>query len=131
MGVLHVGQPLVASLQGPALLAERMRLPGTGGESRSDVATFIGIKGCGLAWIVLMFAAARCCSVPLVAFSRSRLLASVERKCQATKWASFTLWLLQFRVLRLGLFKDGDVRVSVFPESEEALIRCFCFGRVA
>jgi hypothetical protein len=37
----------------PALLAERMRMPGTGGESRSDLAILIGIKVCGLAWIVV------------------------------------------------------------------------------
>jgi len=37
----------------PALLAERMRLPGTGGESRADMAILIGIKVCGLAWIVV------------------------------------------------------------------------------
>ncbi len=37
----------------PALLAERMRMPGSGGESRSDLAIFIGIKVCGLAWIVV------------------------------------------------------------------------------
>ncbi len=37
----------------PALLAERMRMPGSGGESRSDVAILVGIKVCGLAWIVV------------------------------------------------------------------------------
>jgi len=37
----------------PALLAERMRMPGTGGESRSDVAILIGIKLCFLALIVV------------------------------------------------------------------------------
>jgi len=37
----------------PALLAERMRLPGTGGESRADMAILIGIKVGFLAWIVL------------------------------------------------------------------------------
>jgi protein-S-isoprenylcysteine O-methyltransferase Ste14 len=37
----------------PALLAERFRLPGSGGESRSDLAIFIGIKVCGLALIVV------------------------------------------------------------------------------
>jgi len=37
----------------PALLAERMRLPGTGGESRSDVAILFGIKVCFLASIVV------------------------------------------------------------------------------
>jgi len=37
----------------PALLAERMRMPGTGGESRSDLAILIGIKVCGLAWIIV------------------------------------------------------------------------------
>jgi len=37
----------------PALLAERFRMPGTGGESRSDLAIFIGIKVCGLALIVV------------------------------------------------------------------------------
>ena len=37
----------------PALLAERMRMPGSGGESRSDVAILIGIKVCFLALVVL------------------------------------------------------------------------------
>ena len=37
----------------PALLVERMRLPGTGGESRADMAILIGIKVGFLAWIVL------------------------------------------------------------------------------
>jgi protein-S-isoprenylcysteine O-methyltransferase Ste14 len=37
----------------PALLAERMRLPGTAGESRADMAILLGIKVGFLAWIVL------------------------------------------------------------------------------
>src|SRR5271165_6501413 len=37
----------------PALLAERFRLPGTGGESRSDLAILIGISVFGYAWMVL------------------------------------------------------------------------------
>ena len=37
----------------PALLAERMRMPGTGGESRADVAILIGIKVCFLALIIV------------------------------------------------------------------------------
>ena len=37
----------------PALLAERMRMPGSGGESRSDLAILIGIKVCFLASIVV------------------------------------------------------------------------------
>jgi protein-S-isoprenylcysteine O-methyltransferase Ste14 len=37
----------------PALLAERFRMPGSGGESRSDLAILIGIKLCGLALIVV------------------------------------------------------------------------------
>jgi protein-S-isoprenylcysteine O-methyltransferase Ste14 len=37
----------------PGLLKERMRLPGTGGESRSDVAILIGIKLCFVALIVV------------------------------------------------------------------------------
>ena len=36
----------------PALLAERFRTPGSGGESHSDLAIFIGIKVCGLAFIM-------------------------------------------------------------------------------
>ena len=39
--------------------------------------------------------------------------------------------LLQFRVLRLGLFQDGDVRIGVFPEGEEVLIGRLGFGAVA
>ncbi len=37
----------------PALLAERMRMPGSGGESRSDVAILIGIKVCFLALVIV------------------------------------------------------------------------------
>jgi protein-S-isoprenylcysteine O-methyltransferase Ste14 len=37
----------------PALLAERMRMPGSGGESRSDMAILIGIKVCFLSSIVV------------------------------------------------------------------------------
>jgi len=37
----------------PALLSERFRMPGTGGESRSDVAILIGIKVCFIALIVV------------------------------------------------------------------------------
>ena len=37
----------------PALLSERFRMPGTGGESRSDVAILIGIKLCFIALIVV------------------------------------------------------------------------------
>ena len=37
----------------PALLAERLRMPGSGGESRADVAILLGIKVGFLAWIVL------------------------------------------------------------------------------
>jgi protein-S-isoprenylcysteine O-methyltransferase Ste14 len=37
----------------PALLTERMRMPGSGGESRSDLAILIGLKVCFLALIVV------------------------------------------------------------------------------
>jgi protein-S-isoprenylcysteine O-methyltransferase Ste14 len=37
----------------PALLAERMRMPGSGGESRADMAILVGIKVCFLASIVV------------------------------------------------------------------------------
>ncbi len=37
----------------PALLAERMRMPGSGGESRADVAILLGIKLCFLALLVV------------------------------------------------------------------------------
>jgi protein-S-isoprenylcysteine O-methyltransferase Ste14 len=37
----------------PALLAERFRRPGTGGESRSDLAILVGIKVACIAWVVL------------------------------------------------------------------------------
>ena len=37
----------------PALLAERMRLPGTGGESRADLVILLGIKVGFLAWLFL------------------------------------------------------------------------------
>jgi len=37
----------------PALLVERTRLPGTGGESRTDLAILLAIKVAFLAWIVL------------------------------------------------------------------------------
>src|SRR5882762_6335393 len=31
-------------------------------------------------------------------------------------------WLLQSCVFRSGLFQDGDIRVGIFPESEEILV---------
>ncbi len=37
----------------PALLAERMRMPGSGGEARSDVAILIAVKLCSMAWMVV------------------------------------------------------------------------------
>jgi protein-S-isoprenylcysteine O-methyltransferase Ste14 len=37
----------------PTLFAERLRMPGSGGESRSDLAILIGIKVCFLAFIVV------------------------------------------------------------------------------
>jgi len=37
----------------PALLAERFRMPGSGGESRADMAILIGIKLCFLASILV------------------------------------------------------------------------------
>ncbi len=37
----------------PALLAERMRMPGSGGESRADMAILIGVKVGVIAWVVL------------------------------------------------------------------------------
>ena len=37
----------------PALLAERMRMPGSGGESRADMAILIAIKLGFIAWIIL------------------------------------------------------------------------------
>ncbi len=41
------------SLRDPALLAERLRLPGSGGEPRADTAILIAIKLGFVAWIVL------------------------------------------------------------------------------
>ncbi|MGA2569514.1 MAG: isoprenylcysteine carboxylmethyltransferase family protein [Terracidiphilus sp.] len=40
-------------LRDPALLAERIRRPGTGGQSRSDLAILLGIKVGTIAWLVL------------------------------------------------------------------------------
>jgi protein-S-isoprenylcysteine O-methyltransferase Ste14 len=37
----------------PALLAERFRRPGTGGESREDLVILIGVKVAAIAWIIL------------------------------------------------------------------------------
>jgi hypothetical protein len=37
----------------PALLAERFRTPGSGGQSRADLAIFIGMKVCFLAFVVV------------------------------------------------------------------------------
>jgi hypothetical protein len=39
--------------------------------------------------------------------------------------------LLQLLVLGLGLLKDGNLGVGVFPESEEIMICRFGFGGVA
>jgi len=41
------------------------------------------------------------------------------------------LQLIQLCVVRLGLLQDGDIRVSVFPQGEEVLIRGAGFRRVA
>src|SRR6266496_1057707 len=38
--------------------------------------------------------------------------------------------LLQLRILRLGLLQDGNVRVGIFPEGEEVLIRSAGFRGV-
>src|SRR5438046_195816 len=35
------------------------------------------------------------------------------------------------RVLGLGLFKDRDAGVGVFPEGEEILVGSFCFGPIS
>jgi hypothetical protein len=43
----------------------------------------------------------------------------------------FALLLLQFCVLRLGFFQDGDVGVGVLPEGEEVLIGSAGFRFVA
>ena len=50
---LRFRHSLVASLPRPRAVAQRFRMPGTGGESRADVAILIGIKVCFLALIVL------------------------------------------------------------------------------
>src|SRR3981189_2829870 len=40
----------------------------------------------------------------------------------ANRVRAIALSLLQLRVLRLGLFQDGDVGVGVFPDGEEVLV---------
>jgi protein-S-isoprenylcysteine O-methyltransferase Ste14 len=37
----------------PALYAERFRMPGSGGESRSDLAIVLALKACWIAWLVV------------------------------------------------------------------------------
>jgi protein-S-isoprenylcysteine O-methyltransferase Ste14 len=37
----------------PALYAERFRMPGSGGESRSDLAIVLALKACFIAWLVV------------------------------------------------------------------------------
>src|ERR1035437_5833292 len=39
--------------------------------------------------------------------------------------------LLQLRILQLGLFKDGDVRVRVFPELKKLQVGVACLGLVS
>ena len=39
--------------------------------------------------------------------------------------------LLQLRVLRLGFFQNGDVRVGVLPEGEKVLVDAFRFGAIS
>lgn len=53
LAILIGGGALWLYFKDPALLAERMRMPGTGGESRSDLAILIGIKVAFVAWMVL------------------------------------------------------------------------------
>jgi hypothetical protein len=55
---------------------------------------------------------------------------------QVRVWPQFALEayaprLLQLRVLRLRLLKDGDVGVGIFPNREEILIRCLGLNAVA
>jgi tyrosine-protein phosphatase YwqE len=52
VGILHGRHFLWLRYRDPALLAERMRMPGSGGESRSDMAILLGIKVCFLASLV-------------------------------------------------------------------------------
>jgi protein-S-isoprenylcysteine O-methyltransferase Ste14 len=47
------GSALWLYYRDPALMAERTRMPGTGGESRSDMAILIGLKAGFVAWMVL------------------------------------------------------------------------------
>jgi hypothetical protein len=48
-----------------------------------------------------------------------RNLDGAQRSQQPTRHLCF--WLLQLRVLRLGLLQDGDVGVGVSPQGEEIL----------
>ena len=46
----------------------------------------------------------------------------------ANRVRAIALSLLQLRVLRLGLFQDGDVGVGVFPDGEEVLVGSLAFS---
>ena len=39
--------------------------------------------------------------------------------------------LLQFGVLGLGLLEDGDLRIGIFPDRQEILVRSSAFGGIA
>ena len=45
--------------------------------------------------------------------------------------AQIAFQLRQFRVLRLGFLQNGDLRIGIFPEGEEILIRGLGFRGVA
>jgi len=55
----------------------------------------------------------------------------VNRSWSARIISECTSGLLQFRELGLGLLKDGNVRIGVFPKCEEILVRGACFGCVS
>ena len=110
---LHIAALKVA--QGTVTVAEQsvtMRVPSSG---RHDVRfQFEAAEGRGVKWfagnavLATVFIAKRGWSVTIP-------LASEPHFNQ----------LLQFRVLRLGLLKDGDVGIGLFPEVEEVLVGGF------
>jgi hypothetical protein len=51
-------------------------------------------------------------------------------QAQAPTFSKAVTKLLQLRVLRLSLLKDGDVRIGVFPQRQKILVLGAGFGRV-
>src|SRR5579862_6311021 len=67
----------------------------------------------------------------LFASIRTRFRAKVNLETRHSTSLTLTRHLLEFCVLGFGLLQDGNVRVGVFPQREEILIRRARLGLIA